>query len=173
MIARTMTNLPDHPIRDYTPNDAAAVLALNQSNVPEVGTLDRESFERLVAQADWVPVVEIGGKIVGFAILLVEGTGYKSTNYGWFKDRHERFYYVDRIALGPDARGQGIGQSLYREAVRRARAAGRSVLCAEVNTVPPNEPSLRFHGRFGFEERTRRCPYGDENEVAMLELVIE
>ncbi|WP_419190919.1 GNAT family N-acetyltransferase [Saltatorellus ferox] len=164
-----MTDATGPSIRDYTPKDAAAVLALNQSNVPEVGTLDLPRLEKLIGQADWVPVVELGGEIVGFAILLVEGTDYASTNYGWFQDRHERFYYVDRIALGPGARGQGLGQTLYREAVRRASEAGRSVLCAEVNTIPPNEPSLRFHERFGFTETTRRCPYGDENEVAMLE----
>ncbi|MFT5735093.1 MAG: putative GNAT superfamily acetyltransferase [Planctomycetota bacterium] len=169
MIVATMKQVTT---RDYAPEDAAAVLALNQDNVPEVGSLDADGLERLIAQAHWVPVVEVDAQIVGFAILLVEGADYRSTNYGWFAEQHDRFLYVDRIALGPGARSQGIGQSLYREAQSRAEASDRPVLCAEVNTIPMNEPSLRFHQRFGFEERMKRCPYGDESEVVMLELAI-
>ena len=159
-------------IRDYAPTDADAVLALNQANVPEVGPLDMGKLESLVAEADWVAVVEAGGQVHGFAIFLVEGADYASTNYGWFVERHERFYYVDRIAIGEGARGMGMGQRLYRAASDRARGEGRPVLCAEVNTVPVNEASLKFHDRFGFEQKTRRCPYGDEQEVVMLELTL-
>ena len=157
-------------LRDYAPTDADAVLRLNQANVPAVGPLDADKLAHLVAQADWVAVAESGGEVQGFAIFLVEGADYASTNYGWFTERHDRFYYVDRIAIGEGARGMGVGQRLYQAAAERARAAGRSVLCAEVNTVPINEESLRFHDRFGFEEKTKRCPYGDEQEVVMLEL---
>lgn len=168
-----MTNAPHVTLRDYQPHDASAVLALNQANVPEVGPLDAGALAKLTLQADWVPVVEVEGEIAGFAILLVEGADYESTNYGWFADRYERFYYVDRIAIGPEARGRGIGQTIYREALDRARVSGRPVLCAEVNTIPVNEPSLRFHERFGFEQKERRCPYGDENEVVMLERTVD
>ncbi len=155
-------------IRDYEPKDAPAVLALNQANVPEVGSLDADRLNALIAEAAWVPVVERAGEVVGFAILLVEGADYGSTNYGWFQERYERFLYVDRIAIGEGARGEGIGQRIYRSAVERGVAEGRGVLCAEVNTKPVNEPSLTFHRRFGFEEQVRRCPYGDGSEVAML-----
>lgn len=159
-------------IRDYVPTDTQAVLALNQANVPEVGPLDMSKLEDLVAEADWVAVLESRGEVQGFAIFLVEGADYASTNYGWFTERHERFYYVDRIAIGEGARGLGAGQRLYRAAADRARSMSRPVLCAEVNTVPVNEASLKFHDRFGFEQKTRRCPYGDEQEVVMLELAL-
>ncbi|MEM8710257.1 MAG: GNAT family N-acetyltransferase [Planctomycetota bacterium] len=156
-------------IRDYVPSDQESVLALNQANVPEVGPLDADKLARLHAEAEWLPVVEIDGELAGFAILLVEGAAYESTNYAWFQARHERFLYVDRIALGPAARGQGLGQRIYRAAIEKAAAAERPILAAEVNTVPPNEPSLRFHRRFGFEEQIKRRPYGDTQEVVMLE----
>lgn len=156
-------------IRDYVPSDQESVLALNEANVPEVGPLDPEKLTRLHSEAEWMPVVEVDGEIAGFAILLVEGAAYESTNYAWFQSRHERFLYVDRIAIGEPARGLGLGQQIYRTAVEKAAAAERPILAAEVNTIPPNEPSLRFHRRFGFEERERRCPYGDTQEVVMLE----
>lgn len=156
-------------VRDYRPSDSEAVVALNQANVPEVGPLDAAKLERLHAQAEWLPVIEVDGVIAGFAILLVEGADYESTNYAWFQSRHPRFLYVDRIALDESTRGQGLGQEIYRAALERAKASHRPVLAAEVNTVPPNEPSLRFHRRFGFLERERRCPYGDSQEVLMLE----
>ncbi len=159
-------------IRDYASADADAVLALNQANVPEVGPLDMAKLKHLVAEADWVAVVEADGEIQGFAIFMVEQADYASTNYGWFAERHERFYYVDRIAMGVGARGLGLGQQLYRAAADRARKEGRPFLCAEVNTVPVNEASLHFHRRFGFEEKVKRCPYGDEQEVVMLELAL-
>jgi predicted GNAT superfamily acetyltransferase len=159
-------------IRDYAPTDADAVLALNQAHVPEVGPLDMAKLRHLVSEADWVAVVEAEGEVHGFAIFMVEQADYASTNYGWFAEQHPRFYYVDRIAIGEGARGMGVGQRLYRAAADRARSTERPVLCAEVNTIPINEASLRFHQRFGFEEKVRRCPYGDEQEVAMLELAL-
>ena len=162
--------MKDATIRLYDPaTDADAVLALNQANVPEVGPLDPAKLAALAAEAEWMPVVEVAGKVVGFAILLVEGANYGSPNYAWFSGRHPRFYYVDRIAIGEGARGQGAGRTLYRTALERAAAANRPVLCAEVNTVPANEPSLRFHGALGFQEIERRSPYDPDSEVAMLE----
>ena len=41
-------------------------------------------------------------------------------------------------------------------------------MLAEVNTVPMNERSLRFHALAGFEEVARCHPYGSAEQVAML-----
>lgn len=156
-------------LRDYEPADERAVLAINEANVPEVGPLDAVKLAAFTGSAWWMPVVEREGEVVGFAILLVEGAPYESPNYLWFADRHERFAYVDRIAMSAGARSLGVGGSIYREAQDRARRERRDVLCAEVNTIPPNEGSQRFHARHGFEEVGRLSPYGPDAEVAMLE----
>ena len=58
-------------------------------------------------------------------------------------------------------------------AISRASAGARPVFCAEVNTIPANEPSLGFHARFGFTEVARKRPYDPESEVAMLERPID
>lgn len=160
-------------ITPYAPHDAEAVLAINSANVPEVGPMDRYKLDSLAAEAAWFPVVRDGEEVLGFAILLSEGATYASPNYKWFSGRHERFSYVDRIALGESARRRGFGGAVYREAIERARASGREVLCAEVNTLPPNPASLAFHERFGFKEVGRVRPYGPDEEVAMLECPID
>lgn len=156
-------------IAPFTPDDAPEVLALNQANVPEVGPMDEAKLLALAAEADDLPVVKRDGEVVGFAILLTEGCDYSSPNYAWFSQRNPRFYYVDRIAIGEGARGQGLGAQLYRRATARAAETRRPVLCAEVNTIPPNPASQAFHARCGFEEVGRLRPYGPDAEVAMLE----
>ncbi len=156
-------------LRDYSAADAPAVLRLNAANVPEVGPLTDVKLAALAASAWWLPVAVQSEEVVGFAILLTEGADYASPNYRWFSDRHARFGYVDRIAIAESARGFGLGRAIYGRARERAAIDGRAVLCAEVNTVPPNEASLRFHRRFGFEEVARTRPYEPEFEVAMLE----
>ncbi len=160
-------------VRDYRAEDAAAILEINAANVPEVGEMDASKLAGFAASAAWLPVVEVDGKVAAFAVFLTEGADYGSPNYRWFSERHAGFFYVDRIAVGATCRGVGIGQALYREALVRARAGERPVLCAEVNTVPANEASLRFHDRLGFKEVARKRPYDPESEVAMLERPVE
>ncbi|MEM1449948.1 MAG: GNAT family N-acetyltransferase [Planctomycetota bacterium] len=156
-------------VRDRRPDDDDAILRINAANVPEVGPMDATKLEALAAEAAWLPVAVLDGSIVGFAIFLTEGAGYASPNYRWFGGRNPRFFYVDRIALTEACRGQGLGQRLYRTAVDIARAGDRPVFCAEVNTIPPNPTSMRFHERFGFEDVARLSPYDPDSEVAMLE----
>ena len=160
-------------IRDFEQQDADAVLKINGANVPEVGTMDRDKLAAFTASAAWLPVVEVDSEVVAFAVFLTEGTDYASPNYRWFGDRHPTFYYVDRIAVNADHRGAGIGKALYHEAIARAGAGSRPVFCAEVNTIPANEPSLGFHARLGFSEVARKRPYDPDCEVAMLEREIQ
>ncbi|MEM9379298.1 MAG: GNAT family N-acetyltransferase [Planctomycetota bacterium] len=157
-------------VRDRRPEDDETLLEINAANVPEVGPMDRAKLTSLAEEAAWFPVLELDGRIAGFAIFLTEGAAYASPNYRWFGERHTRYIYVDRIALTEGARGRGVGRRLYGEAVERARSGGRPVFCAEVNTIPPNPTSMRFHERFGFAEVDRRSPYDPDSEVAMLEL---
>lgn len=156
-------------IRPLGPHDVDAVRALNAANVPAVGVLDEDRlalFQR-AAEACWVAVD--GDEVVGWFVGLLDGHPYQSPNYRWFAARHERFAYVDRIALVPAARGTGLADAVYDRFEELATAAGAPVLCAEVNTVPPNPRSLAFHRRRGFEVVAEQAPYGGSERVAMLE----
>jgi predicted GNAT superfamily acetyltransferase len=160
-------------IRPYRPADREALLALNAANVPEVGPMDGAKLELLLAEALRFDVVELDGAIEGALVVLGDGGTYRSPNYRWFAERHERFAYVDRVMLSERLRGQGWGKALYDAAVATARALGKPVLTAEVNTLPPNPRSFRFHEGCGFVEVGRQRPYGPDEEVAMFELVVD
>lgn len=155
-------------IRDYRAEDRAMVLAINEMNIPDVGDMDDAKLDLLVEQAAQFSVVDVDGVVVGIMILLGPGSTYASPNYRWFSERYDDFLYVDRIALAPEARGQGWGPALYGSFAELAAELGSPVMTAEVNTVPRNDRSLRFHEINGFQEAARCQPYGGEEEVAML-----
>ncbi|MBL8777561.1 MAG: GNAT family N-acetyltransferase [Acidimicrobiales bacterium] len=158
-------------LRPYVPDDAAGALALNQANVPEVGSADAERWAWLLELADHAEVVEDDGEVVAFLVAFAEGSIYDSPNYRWYGARHERFAYVDRVAVAEAHRGTGIAHQLYESFEAWGRGRGAGVLCAEVNTVPPNPRSLRFHERLGFRPVAELEPWADEpgHLVAMVE----
>lgn len=156
-------------LRDVTDADIERVAAVNRANEPEVGPLDVERQRMFLDDAERFQVVEVDGEIVGVFVGLVEAMDYRSPNYRWFCDRHPRFAYVDRIALQPEARGLGVAASIYEDFGAWARSTGRFVLCAEVNTVPPNPRSQAFHRRQGFVVVDEIAPYGGDERVAMVE----
>ena len=155
-------------IRPFESSDRAAVLAINAANVPEVGEMDDRKLSLFGRISPWFRVVELDGVVVGFLVGLSEAsTEYQSPNYRWFCERYPSFAYVDRIALSEVGRGKGWGPALYDELASWARSTGRPSLCAEVNTVPANPRSIRFHEIYGFAEVARCRPYGPDEEVAM------
>ncbi len=158
-------------IRPFEPADADAVIELNAANVPDVGPMDADKLAVLVEDSPYFQVVEAdNGAIVGLLIGLDGDSRYASPNYRWFVERHgSQFAYVDRIALAEPTRGYGLGPELYHGFEQWAANAGLAVLCAEVNTIPPNDRSLRFHQIFGFEVVAHCRPYGPDEEVAMVE----
>ena len=156
-------------IRPYRASDMAALLAVNKANEPEVGPLDDAKADLLVREAGLVKVVEVENAIIGMMFLLQEGGTYASPNYAYFCGRHQAFAYVDRIALLPQGRGRGWGLQLYGIAERWAIDNNKAALCAEVNTVPDNPRSIRFHERFGFDSIEVLQPYGGEESVMMFE----
>lgn len=161
--------MTDWTIRAVTLADIDRVREVNRANEPEVGPLDDERVALFLEEARRFDVVEVGGQIAGVFVGLVEGLDYASPNYRWFCERHERFAYVDRIALQPSARGLGVAAAIYESFTDWARSTGRPVACAEVNTVPPNPRSLAFHRRQGFVAVDEIAPYGGDERVAMVE----
>lgn len=155
-------------IRPYEPGDADVVMALNEANVPEVGTMDRDRLQLFADHSPYFRVVEVAGEIVGLLVGLTEAeTMYPSPNYKWFCERYPSFAYIDRVALAESSRGQGWGPALYKDFEAWGREQGKPALLAEVNTIPDNPRSRRFHEIYGFVEVGRERPYGPDEEVAM------
>ncbi len=165
--------MADWRIRPRTPADDDRIRAINADNVPEVGPLDEGRLALFAEDAEHFDVVELDGEVVGIFVGLGEGVAYASPNYRWFAGRHARFAYVDRIALAPEARGIGAADAIYERFEAWAGETGRPVVCAEVNVVPPNPRSLRFHARRGFVAVDEVAPYGTDERVAMVEKRVE
>ena len=149
--------------RPITDDDLAALVELNNSEVPNVGPLDVEKATRLIALCDqrWA----IGEPLDAFCLTLGPEVDYWSPNYRWVSTEFESFTYLDRVCVAHHLRRQGLGQRLYR-AVEAGSTADWFVL--EVNTRPLNRQSLDFHAALGFHEVGRGEPYGDGTEVAYL-----
>jgi hypothetical protein len=158
-------------LRPVESADLSALLTLNNDAVPAVNRLDSDELAWFSEVAHTFLVAchpEMDGQ-AGFLIGLEgPGLGYRSDNYMWFCERYERFIYVDRVVVAPEAWGLGLGRSLYTDFI--STADGHPVLCAEVNLVPRNDRSLDFHEMFGFKPVGEQDTEGGSKRVQMLAL---
>jgi predicted GNAT superfamily acetyltransferase len=83
---------------------------------------------------------------------LTHGVAYESINYAWFNNQYKAFFYVDRIVVSDQFRGQGIASKLYEYVSKWAHEQALPHIFAEIDVLPPNTPSLLFHQKFGFKE---------------------
>jgi predicted GNAT superfamily acetyltransferase len=123
--------------------------ALNEAHATELSSMTRPDFEALIANAFFAATVDDGD---GLLIVCDQSTAYDSPNFLWFKTRYPAFAYVDRVAVSPTRRGEGLARQLYAAAFEAARKAGHSQVVCEVNFDPPNPASDAFHHKLAFEE---------------------
>lgn len=154
-------------LRDASPADFPAILALNEAFVSVLSPLDGARLARLHAQAALHRVIEQDGRIEAFLLVLREGADYDSPNYRWFAQRHARFLYVDRIVVAADTHAHGAGTRLYRDACALAARDAVPIIACEFDVEPPNPASERFHARLGFREVGRQQLHGGRKTVSL------
>lgn len=155
-------------IREGTPDDASALLALNQESWPGVGDVSEPELRELIRWSWKTLIADEDGAALGFIVVLPSGLAYESPNYQWFERRGGgEALYVDRIAVAAAARGRSLGGALYASLI--AAAPPSSALRCEVNLAPPNPGSLRFHQRLGFREVGTAAYQPGVKEVVFLE----
>lgn len=142
-----------------------ALLALNNSHAIELSLLQAERLAGLLAQAWCAWRI---GEIDAFMLVLDESASYDSPNFRWFRQRYQRFIYVDRIVVAPSARGRGLARLLYQELIRRASDAGHERIVCEVNLDPPNPQSDAFHAALGFSAVGSASIHGGAKTVRYL-----
>lgn len=180
-----MARVPDVLVRTFEDADIPQALALNNASVPDLNELDEPAMRRLLAMADTALVAETTagdtgdtrgagdtgdtGRFAGFCWVMRPGQAYDSENYVWFSQQYHDFVYLDRITVMPDCRRLGVGRALYAELVRRYTGVA-PVLTCEVNLVPRNDTSLRFHAGLGFVEVGQQHTGGGAKQVSLLAL---
>ena len=124
---------------------------INQQQVPKVGSVSLQEFINLIKISDISYGFIKKGICLGFVICLRENTNYQSINYKFFKKRHNKFLYIDRIAIANKYQSFGIGSTFYNKLIT-IKDKYNIPICAEVNIDPPNELSIDFHKKHGFSK---------------------
>ncbi len=146
--------------------DLAHLLALNNAHATELSWLEPARLAELVDRAFLARSIGDGD---AFLMAFDQDADYDSPNFLWFRQRHRRFVYVDRIVVAPAARGRGHARRLYDELIDTARRAGHDRIVCEINTAPPNPASDAFHAALGFVEVGAAAIHGGAKTVRYLE----
>ena len=161
-------------IRNVTPQDFPAILALNAESVHFLSPLDAPRLQHLHAHAAYHrvaeregSVVEREGSVAAFLLAFREGADYDSPNYRWFAQRYPRFLYIDRIVVAPAARGLRFGALLYDDILAFAAATNAERLTAEFDLEPANPVSAAFHRRYRFHEVGTQWIGGGKKQVSL------
>ena len=140
-------------IRAAEEKDYPFILRVNKENVEVLSPMDAVRLKQFAEFAELLLIVEVDQKPAAFLIALREGvTFYDSENYLWFSRKYEKFLYIDRIVIDEPYRSLGIGRKLYQEVFAWANKTNVPFVTAEIDTIPYNETSLKFHEAMGFKE---------------------
>ena len=160
-------------LRDATPGDAAAILAIYAPYVeetaisfervpPDEATMRERIAQRLASHA-WL-VAEQGGRVVGYAYAgpFAVRAAYRLAA--------EVSVYVDR-----DAGRGGIGRVLYGALIERLRERGMHTAIGIV--ALPNPASVALHERLGFRHvgtfREIGAKFGRWHDVGWWQLMLD
>jgi uncharacterized protein len=143
-------------IRDVREHELDSVLALNNAAGPTILPFDQARLRHFFESAEYFRVAERDGTLAGFMIGVGSQDGHDSSNFRWFAERYDRFFYIDRIVVASRRRGGGVGRAFYADAQSYAELRYPLLAC-EVFLDTANDPSLPdpallFHGSFGFRE---------------------
>lgn len=147
-----MTNVtePSMRMRPMGPADHPFVLDLNARFVDVLSPLDEPRLVELAGLAAHCDIVELDGVRAGWVLTFDAAAGYDGSYFAWYAERFGGdFCYLDRIVIDTPYARRGLAAFAYDRVEEYAAPYGR--LALEVNVLPPNEPSLAFHRKRGYE----------------------
>ena len=154
-------------IRNAEPKDYDFILNVNEVNVEVLSPMPMERMLWLKEMSEMFVVAEVDGEPAAFLIALREGKEYDSENYVWFSKKYPKFLYIDRIVIDKPFRAAGLGRTLYQAVKDHAVNTGVGVVTCEVDTIPYNETSLKFHEAMGFKEVGEQIIRGGAIKVSL------
>lgn len=161
------TLMPEIRILDVLPGDHARIVELNADAVLHTSVMDIARLAELDVLSSYHKAIFVNGSLAGFLLAMRDNCIYQNDNYAFFAARYTTFVYIDRIVIAPDFAGLKLGSMLYRDLFDYARQNAIPVLACEYNIDPPNEPSRRFHDKFGFKEIGRQWLDGGKKQVSL------
>lgn len=158
-------------IENTSSSDLDEILKLNQQALPAVSSVTKEEMQHFLNIVDYFKSLIIDQKVIGFLIALTPGKDYQSLNYKWFENKYKSFIYVDRIVISPSYQGKGLGTNFYNDLSKTTDKTITKITC-EVNLNPPNEESMLFHKKYGFEQVDTQFTENGKKEVSLMKLSI-
>ena len=152
------------PVRQIR-SSSASLLALNNENAAQLSPLTHAQFDRLIGESFYAAAINEADALL---LSFEQSADYDSPNFLWFRERYDRFVYIDRVVTAASSRGKGYARALYSDLFARTRAANHSRVVCEVNFVPPNPVSDAFHAALGFAEVGRGTIYSHTKTVRYL-----
>lgn len=138
--------------RKMTVDDVEAVHAIEVESFPTPWSLDSFHYEmRVNPYANYIVAEDETGAIVGYCGMWIVIDSAQITN----------------VAVTKNARGQGIGEGLMREAMRVAKEQKAEMMSLEVRVS--NEIAQKLYRKLGFQEGgIRKGYYTDNHEDALV-----
>lgn len=136
-------------IRPATEQDMPSVLEIVNYEITHSTVNYSYSEDTLDNQLDWFRKKQLAALPVMVAERAQQVLGFGT--YGPFRPKDAYQYSVEHsVYVAKEARGQGIGQLLLQELIRRAREQGYHTMIAGVDGS--NQGSYHFHRKLGFVE---------------------
>lgn len=143
-------------IREMTPDDVARAVEVNAMNLIDVDAITVDRLATVLASSRVALVaIEPAGSIVGLCIVVDDSCGYLSDRARWALSTGD--LHIDRVVFDMNFSGFGLGLAIYNELDRRideiaaAQPSRTITLTSLVRVDPPNQHSIGFHAKRGFE----------------------
>jgi predicted GNAT superfamily acetyltransferase len=148
-------------------DDLDAVLAINDLNTGDVGSIDAEQLSGILDDSR-IALVAIApeGELVGFCLVVDAGCRHHTPRSAWAFETAAPDLHLERVAFDMQYSGYGLGLALYDELDLRiegfaaASPSGEITLTSLVRLEPPNEHAIGFHAKRGFET-VDQASFGD------------
>lgn len=139
-------------IRPATPDDVAAIVRIQNARLATTPTEWTDEPHSVEGRAAWLARQDEAGLPV--LVATVDGVVIGFASYGDFRDSERwpgyRLTVEHTIHVDEAHHGGGVGRALMHALAEAARARGKHVMVAAVDSE--NEGSIRFHERLGFVE---------------------
>ncbi len=159
-------------IRDVTPQDAAAIAAINNPYIlhttisfetePLSTEAMRQRIESIASECPYI-VAENQGEIIGFAYA-----------HPWKERKAYHRTLETTIYLAPAHQRKGLGTRLMQQLIERCRCVGAHALIACITA--DNTASIELHTRLGFRKVSHftevGCKFGQLLDVVDMELML-
>ena len=149
-------------VRDATTDDLPAITTIYNAHLETTTHEWTEALHTVGERAAWLAEQTAAGLPALVAADRGDVVGWAT--FGDFRDSQRwpgyRFTVEHSIHVREDSWGRGVGRALIGALEARARAAGKHVMVAGIDSA--NDRSIRFHERLGFVEVARMPEVGEK-----------